>query len=87
LIYIKEEKYYFQSDIAKKLGRTEKTVRQWIQEYVQSGLSYLLKVSSGGNNTRKIMKKALELISNKILDEEATITSYIEPQLIIGSVS
>lgn len=83
LIYIKEEKYYFQSDIAKKSGRSEKTLRQWIQEYAQSGLSSLLKVSSGGNNTRKISKKALELIANKILDAETTITSYIELQLII----
>jgi transposase len=83
LIYIKEEKYYFQSDIAKKLGRSEKTVRQWIQEYAQSGLSSLLKVCSGGNNTRKISEKALELISNKILDEGTIITSYIELQLII----
>jgi hypothetical protein len=58
-------------------------VRQWIQEYAQSGLSSLLKVSSGGNNTRKISKKALELIANKILDAETTITSYIELQLII----
>lgn len=83
LIYIKEEKYHFQSDIAKKLGRTEKTVRQWIQEYTQSGLSSLLKVSSGGNNTRKISEKALEFIANKILDVETTITSYIELRLII----
>jgi transposase len=58
LIYIKEGKYHFQSDIAKKLGRTEKTVRQWIQEYTQSGLSSHLKVSIGGS----ISKKALGLI-------------------------
>ncbi|MFV7235076.1 helix-turn-helix domain-containing protein [Flavobacterium sp. ZB4R12] len=83
LIYIKEGKYHFQSDIAKKLGRTEKTVREWIQEYSQSGLSSLLKVSSGGNNTRTISDKALELIAKKILDVETTITSYLELQLII----
>lgn len=83
LIYIKEEKYHFQSDIAKKLGRTEKTVRQWIQRYVQSGISSLLEVSSGGNNTRKISEKALIFIANKILDAETNITSYVELQLII----
>lgn len=83
LIYVKEGKYHFQSDIAKKLGRTEKTVRQWMQEYAQSGLPSLLKVSSGGNNTRKISEKALELIANKIVDVETTITSYVELQLII----
>jgi transposase len=83
LIYIKEGKYHFQSDIAKKLGRTEKTVRQWMQEYSQYGLSSLLKVSSGGNNTRKISEKALELIRTKITNIETTITSYVELQLII----
>jgi transposase len=61
LIYVKEGKYHFQSDIAKKLGRNEKTVRQWMQEYAQSGLPSLLKVSSGGNNTRKFQKRHLSL--------------------------
>ena len=83
LIYSKEGKYHFQSDIAKKLGRTEKTVRQWIQEYVRSGIASLLTVRSGGNNTRKISEKASLFIANKILDAGTNITSYVELQLII----
>ena len=31
LLYIKKEQYFFQSEIDKKLGRTEKTVGQWLQ--------------------------------------------------------
>ncbi|MCQ4142675.1 hypothetical protein [Chryseobacterium sp. EO14] len=31
LIYIKKGEYSYQSDIAKKLGRGEKTIRTWIQ--------------------------------------------------------
>jgi transposase len=83
LIYIKEGKYDFQSDIGKKIGRTEKTVRQWIQQYVKFGLSALLKIKSGGNNTRTISDNALKLISEKVLNVETTITSYVELQLII----
>jgi len=54
LLYIKQEKYHFQSDIRKKL---ERTIRDWIQEYVKIGLSTLLEVKHGGNNTCKIFQQ------------------------------
>jgi protein associated with RNAse G/E len=57
LLYNKQEKYHFQSDIGKKLERTEKTIRDWIQEYVKIGLSTLLEVKSGGNNTCTIFRQ------------------------------
>jgi len=62
LLYIKQEKYHFQSDIGKKLGRTKKTVRDWIKEYVKYGLSTLLEVKIGGDNTRTISDKAKSFI-------------------------
>ena len=43
LIFVKSGQYYFQSDIAKKLGRTEKTIRDWLQELkeeIQYGALY-----------------------------------------------
>src|SRR5680860_196653 len=83
LLYIKQEKYHFQSDIGKKLGRTKKTVRDWIKEYVKFGLSTLLEVKSGGNNTRTISDKAKSFIAEKVLDVNTTITSYVELQLLI----
>ena len=83
LLFIKESKYHFQSDIGKKLGRTEKTIRNWLQEYSRVGYSNLLQVKSGGNNTKTISEKAIIFISEKVKDVNTTITSYIELQLLI----
>lgn len=60
LLYIKEEKFHFQSDIAKDLERSEKTIRSWIQEYLTNGYMGLLKDKRGGNNTRTLSPKALK---------------------------
>lgn len=68
LLYIKENKFCFQSDIGMDLGRTEKTIRTWIQQYSTSGYRGLLKEKRGGNNTRKISDKALKFLS-KISNE------------------
>lgn len=78
LIFIKNGKYYFYSDIAKKLGRTEKTIRVWIQDYLDNGFTSLLEVKSGGNNTRKISDKMAFSIEQKLTDSKTTITSYVE---------
>ena len=83
LLYIKAGKYHFQSDIGKKLGRTEKTIREWLQEYDKNGYSSLLEVKSGGNNTRTISEKAQIFIAEKIADPSTTITSYIELQSLL----
>jgi transposase len=66
LLYIKEKKFHFQSDIGEDLERTEKTIRAWIREYQENGFSGLLKVKSGGNNTRTISEKAVKHISKYI---------------------
>ncbi|QYS90103.1 helix-turn-helix domain-containing protein [Flavobacterium davisii] len=78
LILIKKGKYVFYSSIAKKLGRTEKTVRGWAQEYLKSGISEMLSVRSGGNNTKKISEKMANAIEQKLNDPKTTITSYVE---------
>ncbi len=83
MLYIKQGNYQFQSDIGKKLGRTEKTIRDWTKEYVSFGLSTLLEVKSGGNNTRTISEKAQNFIAEKVLDANTTISSYVELQLLI----
>lgn len=84
LIYIKRGKYVFQSDIALKLGRTEKTVRGWLQKYSQVGFSGLTAVKSGGNNTKVLSDKAKIFIAEKLTDPTTTITSYIELKLLIA---
>lgn len=78
LLFIKKGKYVFYSDIAKKLGRTEKTIRVWIQEYLKNGISAMLEVKSGGNNTRIISDKMALSIEHKLTDPKTTITSYVE---------
>jgi len=78
LIYVKTEKFIFQSDIAKKLGRTEKTVRDWLKRYSTEGYSSFLDVKSGGNNTKIISEKAKLFIAEKVNNESTTITSYVE---------
>lgn len=85
LIFIKQGKYTFQSEIAKKLGRTEKTVRGWIQQYSESGFKELKAIKSGGNNTKVLSKKAQDFIAKKLSDSTTSITSYIELQLLIAS--
>lgn len=84
LIFIKEGKYAFQSDIAKKLGRTEKTVRGWLQKYSKVGFSGLTTIKSGGNNTPVLSDKTKAFVAEKLLDSATTITSYIELKQLIA---
>lgn len=83
LLYLVTKKYHYQSDIAKKLGRTEKTIRDWLKLYATRGFDALLTVKSGGNNTRTLSDKVIELIAEKVTDSSTTITSYIELQLLL----
>ena len=70
LIYIKTGKYFFQSQIAEKLGRTEKTIRDWLLSYSTVGFSGLIEVKSGGNNTKTISKNMICLIEKKVTDSK-----------------
>lgn len=83
LLLIAEKKYHFQSDIAKKLGRTEKTVREWLKLYTSSGFSALVEVKSGGNNTRTLSDAVLALVEQHVMNPKTTITSYVELQGLI----
>jgi transposase len=83
LLYLKEGKYNFQSDIGKKLGRTEKTIRGWVQQYLNGGFSNLVKIESGGNNTRTISLLAQKFIADKVNDANSTVTSYVELNSLI----
>lgn len=83
LLYLVTKKYHYQSDIAKKLGRTEKTIRDWLKLYATRGFDALITVKSGGNNTRTLSDKVIELIAEKVTDSSTRITSYIELQLLL----
>lgn len=83
LLLVATKKYHFQSDIAKKLGRTEKTIRDWLKLYSTSGFSSLLEVKSGGNNTKTLSEDVIALIEDKITNPKTTITSYVELRLLL----
>ena len=83
LLYIKESKFHFQSDIGKKLGRSDKTIRGWLQRYLKDGYLSLVEVKSGGNNTKTISEKAQFFIAEKVNNKNTSITSYVELQLLI----
>jgi len=83
LLYLVTEKYHYQSAIAKKLGRNEKTIRDWLKLYSTGGFSALIEVKSGGNNTRTLSDKVITLIEQKVTDSKTTITSYVELKLLL----
>ena len=83
LIYVKQNKFEYQSDIGKKLGRAEKTIRGWLQNYEKLGFRSFLEVKSGGNNTRTISQKAINFIDENMRNEKTTITSYVELKLLL----
>lgn len=78
LLYIKEERFHYQSEIGKDLERTEKTIRGWIQEYSINGYKGLLKEKRGGNNTRTLSDKAVKEASiySKLISKLAMVEKY-----------
>lgn len=85
LIYIKERKFDFQSEIGKDLGRSEKTIRTWIQNYSMNGIESFLKEKRGGNNIRTISDRAIKLISkiNRRSYDDLGFSSFIELKLLL----
>ncbi|QTD36283.1 helix-turn-helix domain-containing protein [Polaribacter batillariae] len=84
LYYIKSGKYIYRNAIAKKLGRRPTTIGNWIKDYETGGLSNLLEIHSGGNNTVHISDRAKAYISKTLSNSDTTITSYIELQAHIA---
>ena len=83
LYYIKKGSDCYRSDLAKKLGRNPTTVGLWIKLYQQEGLSGILQIKSGGNNTKIISNRVITYITEKLHTASTTITSYVELQLLI----
>jgi len=44
LLLLKQNKVHYQSQLAAKLGFSEKTVREWLKRYQSEGLSSLLRL-------------------------------------------
>lgn len=83
LLLVKQRKAVYQSQLAVKLGFTEKTIREWLKLYEAEGLSGLIKVRVGGNRKSSMSKEVLEFIVSNLNDPQTTITSYVELQQLI----
>lgn len=83
LYYIKNKSYSYRNALALKLGRRPTTIGIWIKLYEQEGLSGIINIKSGGNNTKIISSKAISYISDKLSTPITNITSYVELQFLI----
>lgn len=83
LILLKKGTYIYRKSLSKKLARRPNTIGHWIQLYDTQGLPGLLRIESGGNNTRTISSKAKVFIEAKVNNPQTTITSYKELQALI----
>lgn len=83
LILLKQGKAIYQTQLSNKLGFTEKTVREWLKTYRDHGLSELITIKVGGNNTRVISHRAIDFIATQLTNPQTTITSYVELQGLI----
>lgn len=78
LLLIKEGKVVYTRDISKKLKYDRRTVYNWIKTYETKGLSGLITVNSGGNNTAVLSTQVKEGIQEKLSQADTNITSYVE---------
>ena len=83
LLLLKQNKVDYQSQLATKLGFTEKTIREWLKLYESEGLSSLITVRVGGNRDSTLPKKVLVFIEKQLNNPQTTITSYVELQQLI----
>ena len=83
LILLKQAKVVYQSQLAHKLGFTEKTVREWLKTYNEHGLLEFISIKVGGNNTRVISDTAIDFIESQLTNPQTTVTSYVELQGLI----
>jgi len=83
LLLLKQGKVSYQSQLAAKLGFTEKTIREWLKLYQSEGLSSLITVRVGGNRDSIIPKHILVFIEEQLKNPQTTITSYVELQKLI----
>jgi transposase len=83
LLLLKQGKVDYQSQLAVKLGFTEKTIREWLKLYQSEGLSSLLRVRVGGNREPVLSKEVLTFIEEQLHNPQTTITSYVELQQLI----
>jgi len=83
LLLLKKGTLCYQSELAKKLGFNEKTIREWLKLYEKEGLSSFLKIRVGGNRKSVLTQEIIVFIKEHLGNPETTITSYVELQQLI----
>lgn len=78
LLLIKQGKVRYSRDLAKKLKYERRTIYNWLKTYKASGISGLLKVDRGGNNTPVIPQGIKAIIAQQLNKSDTTITGYKE---------
>jgi len=78
LLLIKEGSVVYTRDISKKLKYDRRTVYNWIKIYESQGLSGLIKVNSGGNNSPVLSPEVKAGIKEKLSQHYTNIISYVE---------
>ena len=83
LLLLKRGKVSYQSELASKIGFTEKTVREWLKLYEKEGLSSLLEIRVGGNHQPHLSPEAIAFLEKQLRNPQTTITSYVELHQLI----
>lgn len=78
LLLIKQRKVTYTRDLSQKLKYERRTIYNWLKIYREDGLSGLVTVNSGGNNTRLIDQTTKSALAKKLAEPDTTITSYVE---------
>lgn len=83
LLLLKRGKVNYQSELASKLGFTEKTIREWLKRYNSKGLDDFMEIRVGGNRDSILSEEIINFIKDHLHNEQTTITSYVELQQLI----
>ena len=77
LLYIKEGKVSYQTELVKKLRYDRKTIYTWLQSYKTGGLSAYLSTHYSINTKQVIREETKIALSKKLSDPYHGITSYV----------
>ncbi len=83
LILIKESKFKSQIAVSRHLGVDHATVKRWLKQYKEEGLSSLLKLKSGGQRKSVITSIIHQSIERKLNDSENPLLGYWDAVLWI----
>lgn len=78
LLFIKQGKVKYTSEIATKLNRSRKSIYNWLQLYQNEGIQAYLEVASRGSRKEQLNDYTKECLATKLENPYTDITSYVE---------